>query len=168
MQRRSLEFRDADAVIAEIRHLQESGYSILGKWNLAQMCEHLSGTLRIGLDGGNGRMPWALRKLVGEPMVRRIIRTRRMMSGVPAPKEIIPKASGDMDDPSAIDDCITLLERARDAAGPLPPHPLGDMSVDEWKQLNWVHCAHHLSFLVPKKRDGSTDQPEATSFRQPA
>jgi hypothetical protein len=152
MKRRSLDFRDADAVIAEIHRLREGGYAMLGKWNLSQMCEHIRETLRIGLDGKRKRMPWVLRTLIARPMVSRALKTRRMASGIPAPKEIVPTVPGGPDDPAVIESCIATLIEARDTDGPLPPHPMCDMTVDEWKQLNWVHAAHHLGFLVPKEQ----------------
>ncbi|QDV33403.1 DUF1569 domain-containing protein [Tautonia plasticadhaerens] len=152
MGRRSLDFRDADAVIAEIRRLQGGGYTMLGKWTLTQMCEHLTSTFRVGLDGVDRRLPWLFRKLVGEPMARHVTRTRRMISGVPAPREVVPTAPGGPDDPALIDACIATIERARDATSLPRPHPMADLTVAQWKELNWVHCAHHLGFLVP--RDG--------------
>ncbi|WP_161602140.1 DUF1569 domain-containing protein [Tautonia marina] len=149
MQHRSLDFRDADAVIAEIRHLQHGGYTKLGKWNLAQMCDHLRQTLRMGLDGSDRRLPWVVRTLVTGPIFRRVIKTRRMKSGIPVPKELVPTSPDGPDDPAAIDACIATLQEARDASGPLPKHPVADLTVDQWKQLNWIHCAHHLGFLIP-------------------
>lgn len=150
MQRRSLDLRDADAVIAEIKRLQEGGYTKLGKWNLAQMCDHIRATLRVGLDGAEKRMPWVARTLFVKPMVKYVIKTRKMMSGVKAPRELLPTVPDGVDDPGAIESCLATLIEARDTNGPLPPHPMCDMTVDEWKQLNWVHAAHHLAFLVPK------------------
>ncbi|WP_169976795.1 DUF1569 domain-containing protein [Tautonia rosea] len=150
MQRRSLDLRDADAVIAEIRHLQQCGYTMLGKWNLAQMCEHLRKTLRLGLDGSDRRLPWIVRSVITGPIFRRIVKTRRMSSGLPAPKELAPSSPDGSDDPAAIEACIATLQEARDAIGPLPKHPIADLSVEEWKQVNWIHCSHHLSFLIPK------------------
>jgi hypothetical protein len=150
MQRRSLDFRDADAVIADIRRLHQGGYTKLGKWNLAQMCDHLRATLRLGLDGSDRRLPWIVRTAITGPIFRHVIKTRRMKTGLPVPKELVPTSPDGPDDPAAIEACIATLQEARDATGPLPKHPVADLTVDQWKQVNWVHCAHHLSFLIPK------------------
>ena len=150
MRRRPLDLQDADAVIAEIRRLQAGGYTMLGRWNLAQMCEHFTGTLRVGLEGHERPLPVIVRRLLGATMIPRVIRTRRMMSGVPAPRELIPTSPSGPDDPAMIDTCIATLERARDATS-IPPHPMAEMTIDQWKQLNWVHCSHHLSFLIPNE-----------------
>ncbi len=35
--------------------------------------------------------------------------------------------------------------------GPVIDHPLfGPLTKDEWDQYTRLHCAHHLSFAVPK------------------
>src|SRR5690606_6469624 len=130
--RRSLDFRDADAIIAEIRRLQAGGYSMLGKWNLTQMCEHLAATLRLGLEGTDRPLPWFLRKFLGATMIPRVIRTRRMKAGIPVPKKLVPTSPAGPDDPATIDACIAILERARDASV-IPPHPMAVMTVEQWK-----------------------------------
>ena len=161
MQRRGLDFRDADAVISELRRLS-SGYIILGNWNLTQICEHLSASIQIGLTGTDKRMPWFVRKILGRPILNRILGTRRMWSGLPAMKALVPKSSGVSEDYDCIQRCVTLHERAGNVEGPLPPDPFCDMTTEEWKQFTWIHAAHHLSFLAPiAESNGATVESEA-------
>jgi hypothetical protein len=151
MKRRCLDFRDAESVIAELRRLN-AGYIVLGNWNLTQICEHLSASIQLGMAGAHRQMPSFVRKLLGRPILNRILATRRMWSGVPAMKALVPKAPGSADDVECIQRCIKLHEHARDVEGPLPPDPFCQMTTDEWKQFTWIHAAHHLSFLVPYAR----------------
>lgn len=163
MERRSLDFRDADVVIAEIRRLRSEGYTMLGKWNLSQICEHLNATMRIALDPGDRRLPRPIRALVFSPMMRQVVRSRRMRSGLPTLKTLRPAAPGGPDDPDAINTCIATLERARDLPDAPLRHPAIDLSVGDWQQLSWIHAAHHLGFLIPKQPGIPTPTPEVSS-----
>ncbi len=151
MTKRSLDFQTIEEVIDEINRLRHDKYQQLGKWNLAQICEHLSGTIKVGLDGGFPQLPRLIQKIVTEPFVRRIIRTRRMASGMPTVKALKPAPIIEADQPAAIDECIAQFERANQATDPFPPHPFGNLSAEQWKQLQCVHAAHHLGFLIPER-----------------
>ena len=122
---------------------------MLGKWNLTQICEHLDATMRLSLDGHSIRVHRLFRALIGGPMMRHVIRTRRMMAGIPVVDPLRPRAPDGPDDPGIIDRCIATTERAREATETLHPHPVADLTTEQWKQLQWVHAAHHLGFLVP-------------------
>lgn len=150
MQRRPLTLRSADDVLEEIDRLQATGYDRAGNWSLAQICQHLDKTMTGGLDGFGFKLPWILRATVGNFLVRRIIKKGRM-ARFSAPKKVLPRIDGATDDLEVIDKCRATLRRAAAAAGPLPPYPLATkMSLDDWKQLQWIHASHHLGFLVPR------------------
>jgi hypothetical protein len=147
--RRNLDFQSAEEVIAEIENLQATGYQKAGNWNLSQICEHLSATLRVILDDVPvRRMPWLLRVTVGNFMVRRVLKKRQMSAGLPTLKKLLPTDKDD-DDPEMIAECIRNLQLAADFAGPMQPHPLADITVEQWQQFSWIHAAHHLGFLQP-------------------
>jgi hypothetical protein len=166
MERRSLDLHDADAVIDEIRRLRDDGYDRLGKWNLAQICEHLTSTMRIALEPVGRRMPRPIRALVFTPLMRRVVRTRRMKAGLPTIKPLLPTCPTGPDDSASINDCITMLERARDISDTPIQHPAIDLTNEEWQQLSWVHASHHLSFLLPREgRRGTDTDPATTSSR---
>ncbi len=152
MQRRKLDLPDADAVIAEVSRLRDQGYQPTGKWNLSQICEHLAGTSRFGLDPTNRKVPWIIRKLVTNFLFRRLLKTRSMPKGVPAPRGFVPKLTSSSDDPAKIEDYINLVNEIRDLEGPFPSFPMADnVRYEDWKQFQWIHAAHHLSFLVPNQ-----------------
>lgn len=151
--RRPLDLHSLDEVIAEVQRLRDGGYTATGNWNLSQIGEHVSETIRIGLDGDQKRLAWPMRKL-GGVILARARRTRTMMAGTPTLPRLKP-ASGEADDPAKIERLLATLTEARDFAGPLPPYPLSDgLTLDGWKDLMVVHAQHHLRFLEP---NGATE-----------
>lgn len=147
--RRPLDFHSLDEVIAEVERLRDGGYTATGKWNLSQIGDHLSETMRIGMDGDEKRLPWPMRKVFGL-ILGYARRSRKMMAGAPTLPRLTPEPL-EADDPAKIDRLLTTLAEARDFAGPLPPYPLCDgLTLDGWKDLMVVHAQHHLRFLEPK------------------
>jgi hypothetical protein len=148
-----------DDVIAEIERLQSEGYSAGGKWNLSQICEHLTATMRMGLDGGQ-RMPWLLRKTMGAWLIRSWLKNRALRNGLPTLDRLLPKAKSEgaatetADDPAAISTCIATLREVRDFAGELPPHSMCDgIDLPTYKELCVIHAQHHLGFLTPRESE---------------
>lgn len=149
MPRRQLRFQDFDSVARELEDLRQSGYTKVGKWDLSQVCEHLSIAMKGSIHGMNVRpAPWLVRKLVAPFVYRSIIKTGKMMEGIKVPDLLLPGDSSN--DAQAVADCILDLETVKNHQGPFAPHPFfGALAPDEWKQLHLVHAAHHLSFLIP-------------------
>jgi hypothetical protein len=146
---RPLDLRTLDDVADEVRRLRDGGYSPRGKWNLSQVCDHLTRTVRIGLDGDKPRFPWIARKLFAV-VLRRSIRTRRMMAGASTAGYLLP-ADADADDPQKIDAFLAVLHEAKEFSGSLRNFPLMDgITPDTWRELQVVHCQHHLAFLWPE------------------
>lgn len=149
-ERRYLDLHSLDEVIAEVQRLRDGGYTAVGKWNLSQMADHLSETVRIGIDGDEKRLPWIMRKVAWHVLAR-ARRTRRMFNGAPTVPRLIPETL-EADDSSKIENLIASLEEARDFPGPLPPYVLCDgLSLEQWKDLMVVHSQHHLGFLIPNE-----------------
>ena len=153
--KRSLDFRTGDEVIAEIQRLRSAGYTRLKNWNLTQACEHLSATMTGGMDGFGFRLPWILRATIIKWVFNRMLKTRKMSSG-PTLKRLKPKSSGENDDDTIIDACIATIERATAFQGPIEEYPfLNDVKVDDWQQFMWMHAGHHLGFLIPNESPNS-------------
>ena len=163
MPRRSLNLATLDDVVAEIERLQREGYTATGKWNLSQICEHLTATMRMGLDGGQ-RMPWLLRKTMGAWLIRSWLKNRALRAGLPTLDRLLPKtrnegaatdAAGNeiADDPEAIATCIATHREVRDFKGTLPPHSMCDgIDLPTYKELCVIHAQHHLGYLVPREK----------------
>ncbi len=149
MPKRPLKFSSFDEAIAEVERLRDDGYTPTKQWNLSQICEHLTATMRIGLDGETKPLPWLLRATVLRGLMEAMIRFRYMPSGAKAPQEMQP-AVRDADDPAVIEACLATLREARDFPGPLPEYPIcTGMTLDKWRTLMLIHAAHHLAYLRP-------------------
>lgn len=144
-QRRHLRFRDLDEVIAEIRTLQR-GYARAGNWSLPQVCWHLEVSVANRMKPG----PYPANTPEQEarrPVFEQVLASGRLPDGIVAPEPMVPPPDcGD----EAIEACIKQLERFKGYTGRIPPHRIfGDLPDDEARQLNLIHCAHHLGYLVP-------------------
>jgi len=156
MNRRELDWTDFADVMTDVSRLQREGYTAVGKWDLPQICEHLSDWMTYPLDGfptQAGLVAWILpvvRFGLGKRMLRGILTSGTMSAGSPTLPESIHVR------PSISQPSVERLGRSVDrlirSNGPYHPSPLfGDMTRDELLRLHMIHCRHHLSFLVPKE-----------------
>jgi hypothetical protein len=150
-QRRPLDFRSFDAVAADIDVLAAARYSRCGTWDLSHCCDHLAKTIDLMLDKRPIPIPLFFRMLspvVGPIILKRILKKRAMQAGFKAPAPFAP------DEKCATDEAVQRLKaalgRAKAVTGELPRHPFfGTMTAQQWQDLMLIHCAHHLSFLIP-------------------
>lgn len=148
--KRNLDFQSADEVIDEIQRLRKSGYTQLKRWNLTQVCEHLTRTMEGEMKGLGFRIPWILRRTVGQWMTSRVLKSRAMPS-VPTLPSLRPTAQHRSEDPALIQECIATLRKADSFDGDLDDYPFVDrLPHPQWRQLMWIHAAHHLGFLIPQ------------------
>jgi Protein of unknown function (DUF1569) len=154
-QRRPLQFNDLDEVVRDAENLQARGYERAGSWDLAQVCGHLAEWLRFPVEGfPKAPAPiravfWVLRKTVGRKKLLTYIDTRSFPAGKPTMPETVPPPGGDPRE--AIDKVRRSVNRLKEYTGIIVPSPLfGPMTKDEAVRMQLVHCAHHLSFLVPR------------------
>lgn len=146
---RTLDFHTGGEVIAEIERLRSGGYTKTKNWNLTQICEHLTATMRGGMEGFGFRVPWILRATIIKFIFSRMLRKRKMMSG-PTLDRLKPKSDEGADDDAIIDDCIDTIRKAQTFDGSLEDYPFVDnLEVEDWRQFMWMHAAHHLGFLIP-------------------
>ena len=157
--RRELDFGDLDAVDSDLKSLQARGYLQVGRWDLAQVCGHLGEWMRFPLDGFPKPpipvrlMLWSMRLTVGRRLLRKTLQARSMPSGGHTLPETVPPPGGD--EPAAVERFRQVLRRFRAHDGRFHPSPLfGEMDRETLTQLQLIHCAHHLSFLVPRDKSG--------------
>lgn len=157
MQQRQLDFSTGDAVIAEIDRLEKGGYQKGKSWNLTQICDHLDRTM--GIIVRNEKLgisvPWIVRATIGKFFIGRMLRERKVPGGVfrvSAPKKLLPQDVAPTEDvPAKIEQCRQTIRDAMALSGPIKDYPLVDnLSAEEWRQLMWIHAAHHLGYLIPK------------------
>ncbi|MCG8649097.1 MAG: DUF1569 domain-containing protein, partial [Pirellulales bacterium] len=121
-----------------------------GRWNLTQICQHLTSTMNGGMDGFGFRLPWILRATVAKWAFHYGLKTRKLGSGLPTFKMLKPTPTTAADDPETIEACVDCCRRAADFAGPLVDYPLlNDPDVNLWRDFMWIHASHHLGFLIP-------------------
>ena len=161
MRRRRLTFCDCDEVIAEVQRLRSTGYTRAGRLDLAQICTHLADSCDGYVHGFNIQGPWYMRRLLA-PIVRRIVLTFNWIpTGIRLPDGFMPRSGGDPD--AAIARLRTKLEELDAHHGACAVHPfLGRLTLDEYRKLNLLHCAHHLSFLIPTEEPATADTAPAS------
>ena len=154
--RRTLDFADFDAVLADVERLRRDGYRRAGNWGLAQACDHLTRFMRGSLEGFGFQFPLPVRLAGRWLILGRTLRTRRIPAGVKGPAPLMPPADVDAD--AALRDFAETLGRVRDHAGDFHPSPLfGRMTPEQWRQVHLIHAAHHLSVLVPNEPTTPSD-----------
>jgi hypothetical protein len=144
--RRTLRFASLDEVMPEVARLRR-GHTTLGTWTLAQVCRHLANVMNrvIDLPASTPRDP-SLE--FGLEKKREVFETGRLPEGLPAPPGVVP--SGELDEGEEAEGLGRAIDRFRSSPGPLAPHRFfGPLTRDEWHQLQCIHCAHHLSFVIP-------------------
>ncbi|HEY2783607.1 MAG TPA: DUF1569 domain-containing protein, partial [Fimbriiglobus sp.] len=151
--RRTLTFHSLDAAVADAERLYAVGYEKTGKWDLAQVTGHLANWLGYAMDGyPRGPLPirmlmWIARNTVGPRLFRKYLAEGRLPDARPTMPQSVPNPSGD--DQAAVTNYKRTVERATGLSGnPIPSPFFGRLTKEEWVQLNCVHAAHHLSFLV--------------------
>ena len=146
--RRTLAFSNLAEVMPEVDRLL-AGHRTVGKWTLGQICNHLSGAIRVSVEGVPFQAPWPVRKLIGPIAKRSVFSKGRMPSGVRLPEKFAPGPGLDARaEAEALRAAIRLFSAE---AGPLAPHPLfGPLTIAEWQRFHCIHCAHHLGFAVPE------------------
>ena len=145
--RRPLIFSALDQVMPEIDRLLQ-GHTTVGRWSLAQICNHLELAIRLPMDGVPVKSTWLVRRTVG-PIFRRLsFRLAWIPEAVRVPEIYIPPPN--LDQKHESDALGSTIERFCAFAGPLDEHPLlGRMTRPQWEQFHCLHCAHHLSFAIP-------------------
>jgi hypothetical protein len=150
---RQLRFPDFASACAEVDRLHRDGYEQLGRWDLAQICDHMTFFVGGSLDGPNYRVPWPFRVLFGRLVLRRILSQGRMKAGGPTPQRPLPAPGGD--EAAAVARFKAVIARLEAHDGELHDSPFfGHLTPRQWRDLHLIHCGHHLGYLVPKAGGG--------------
>jgi hypothetical protein len=151
VERRTLTFSGFGAVTSDLDRLHQGGYQKAGQWDLAQICDHLSYFIQGSLDGHAFKVPWLIRVLFGRLVLRRILKNRQMKVGGFTPQNPLPQPGGD--EQAAVARLKSLLDRLNTHEGDLHRSPFfGYLTPQQWRDLHLIHCAHHLSFLIPQDK----------------
>src|SRR5439155_25098381 len=81
--RRELRFATLRDVPPDVERLLATRHRTLGRWSLAQICNHLSESIRYSLEGFPGRhAPWPVRVTLGKLIGSLMLATGRIKEGV--------------------------------------------------------------------------------------
>ena len=153
--RRQLRFSTLDDIVGDAENLLANGYDKTGNWDLAQVCNHCALWVKYPLDGFPKLPLWlkpiffVVKRTVLPKLERQMRETKTMPVGMStAPMTVFPPGQ---DEAAALAGLKLQLERYKTHTGPMHSSPLrGQLSLVEWEDTAKTHCAHHLSFLVPK------------------
>ncbi len=142
--RQNLRYADADALLADVRHLQQ-GWAKAGNWSLAQACYHLNFAATYFMSPGPH--PEVSVTPENRQRMETILATGKIPDGIKSPDQALPPASaGDAD----IEAFAQTIQRFKTFDGTFAPHRLfGKLSLDQGRKHVLIHSAHHLSYLVP-------------------
>jgi hypothetical protein len=145
--RENLRYASDEDVAADVRKLR-NGYTRAGAWTLPQACCHLDLAMKARMQPGPFP-PTTPEQEARRPMMREILASGQMPDGLQSPEPFLPPPSEQCGD-DAIDSFLATLEKWKSYPGPFAPHRIfGQISPDEWRALNRIHCARHFSFLTP-------------------
>lgn len=144
--RRSLSFEELSQVVPEVLRLG-AGCRTVSRWSFAQICQHLANSFNGSIDGLDLSRHRFKRFFIAKSMLRYTLRY-----GIPTNYTVDPNIEPppDVDLADAIEALSRAVERYRGHRGPLQAHPLfGKMPRHVWDRVHCIHCAHHLSFVLP-------------------
>lgn len=143
------ELKNFDEVLAYAERLHQNGYDRTGKWDLAQVLDHLTYFMNGALGGYTFKVPWIIKALLGKPVLRSILSKKRMKRGVFTPQKPLPAPGGD--EAASLARFRDIVQRTINHQGEFQPSPFfGKLTRDEALELNLIHCRHHLGYLIPK------------------
>lgn len=153
--RRKLEFNSWDEVRLDLDALA-AGYDQVGKWNLEQAAKHLEDWIRFPIVGfPKAPLPirmifGVVRTLMGKSMLKKMITEKRMRDGLPTAPETAYEATSKEAESEAIVKLRDAIDQFEEHAGEIHSSPIyGAMDKQTCEQLQFVHFAHHLSWLTP-------------------
>lgn len=153
--RRKLTFATLDEAVADAENLLAKGYVRAGNWDLAQVCFHLAEWLRYPVEGFPQTplllrpLMWLMRNTIAGPALRKALEKGEMPAGQPTLTQSVVPPGGDPG--AAVAKLKEAVERFKAFPGPYRPSPLlGVLDHETGHGVQRLHCAHHLSFLIPQ------------------
>jgi hypothetical protein len=155
LERRALTFAALDEIVEDAERLRDHGCDAVGRWDLAQACDHLAEWMRFPLDGfPPAPLPirgilWVMRHTVAKGFLRRAMSGSGMPTGgATDPRTVFPAGN---DPVAAVAKLTQTVERLKASHGPFHPSPLfGSLDKEALVKLNLAHASLHLSFLIPR------------------
>ncbi len=148
--RRPLTFTSLDRVMPDVDQLL-AGHTTVGEWSLGQICNHLTTALTWTVEGYPRLVPWVVRKTAGPLLLKRILKTGQFPDRIKLPGRYQPKP--DLDERAEAEALRAAFWHFAAHAGPLSDHPMaGQIARADWERFHCIHCARHLSFVLPGRQ----------------
>lgn len=155
MKKRQVAIDNFNQVRDDVQMLLRCGYECSGNWNLAQTCRHLNCWMSYAMEGYPALpfiirpMMWTMKLLMGKRMLQKILSEGQFKDKQPtSPATVF--TSDRSEDQAAAMEFLTTLERFDNFTDKPHTSPLfGEMTLDQCRQLQLIHCRHHLAFLSP-------------------
>jgi hypothetical protein len=151
--RRPLAFASLDEIMPDVERLLR-GHTTVGTWSLGQICSHLAQGIHFTMDGfpPEAYPPWIIQQTLGRFLLWRILRTGRFTEGLKMPRKYEPAPGTDAR--AEAESLRAALQRFAAHTGPLVKHPMKGTTVsrDIWERFHCIHCAHHLTFVLPAEQ----------------
>ena len=145
--RRTLSFGSFDEIMPDVERLLE-GSTTVGNWSLAQICRHLA-TVMCRVVDLPATTPQDPSLWVGEDQKRQVLESGMLEEGIQGPQEVMP--AGVLGEREEAVGLRSAIAHYKASGGPVIPHRrFGPLTKAEWDRLQLIHCAHHLSFVIPK------------------
>lgn len=145
-------YDDFDAVVRQVRYLQEEGYQSTGRWTLGQICRHLAKTVHFSITAGDHNRQTLLGALRSWVIRFLVLNCKVVKTGIPAPAEL--EVNEEVSDELGIREYEGAVERFLEYAGEMKFHPAyGKMSKSQWRKAHLHHAAMHLDFLIPQTQE---------------
>ena len=144
--RRDLSYANEDEVIADVEKLRR-GHVRLGAWTFDQICWHLEQGVRYRM-APPPHPPNTPEQDARVGVLKQVLASGKLPGNIVAPDPMVPpKDPG----PHAVDSFLQSMREFKAFPGPIAPHRIFGKLRDEGdaRRLNLIHCAHHLSYLVP-------------------
>jgi len=165
MDPRLQQLRAAIAASIEGMSREQLSWSMPGKWNTAQVLEHLFLTY-TGTIKGCERCLETGKPLADSPSLRQrvaaavIVHGGYMPRGAQAPERSRPKGTPlesvltELGPKLAtMDDLLRQCEARYGKSTPLMNHPiLGPLTGRQWRRFHWVHGRHHVKQILAMRR----------------
>ncbi len=161
VQRREIKFENWDEVLADLNRLATCGYVAAGKWNLEQNAKHLNDWISYPVLGFPTPplvmrcIAAILRNTIGPRKFKQMLAEGKMPAGNPTFASTIYRSTDS--DTQAVEQLKESIERFKCHQGEMHPSPIfGPMDKRSAEQLQLIHFAHHLSFLLPNEQPTQT------------
>ena len=155
--RRHVVYDSLQDFLGDVRQMTLADATTVGNWSFAQILEHLARAIDASIDGFSFQSSWLVRTLVA-PLLKNRLLTSPMKPGFQLPK----RAASYLPEPEI--DLETATSHLETAAGrlsttnPSAAHPfLGRLSDREWLALHLRHAEMHMSFVVPRPSNESSE-----------